>query len=89
MLISASLRRGNSFDYGGILWRRGVREEHVAGFDSSGELAWTAENYCSIGEQHGFSTGLGSINSTRVKLGSYRLNCHLPSRPIWGFSLAS
>jgi hypothetical protein len=26
--------------------------------------------YCFISEQQGFCTGLGSINSTRVKLGS-------------------
>ena len=37
--------------------------------------------YCSMGEQQGFSTGFGSINSTRVKFGSYMLNCHLPSLP--------
>ena len=27
-------------------------------------------DYSNIGEQHGFWTGLGSISSTRVKLGS-------------------
>lgn len=40
--------------------------------------------YGSIGEQHGFSTGFGSINSARVRLGSYRLSCHFPSRPRMG-----
>src|SRR5580698_6916447 len=33
------------------------------------------------GEQHGGWTGSGSINSALVKLGSYKFNCHLPSRP--------
>src|SRR5689334_25269593 len=35
------------------------------------------------GEQHGLPAGWNSINSTRIPSGSYRLNCHLPSRPIW------
>ncbi len=34
------------------------------------------------GEQHGLPEGWNSINSTRIPSGSYRLNCHLPSRPI-------
>jgi len=43
-------------------------------------------DHCSIGAQQGFWTGRGSINSTRVKFGSYKFSCHLPSRPISGFS---
>ena len=40
-----------------------------------------------MGEQHGGSTGFGSISSARVRFGSYRFSCHLPSRPIFGFSV--
>jgi hypothetical protein len=36
------------------------------------------------GEQHGVCTGAGSINSARVKFGSYKFNCHFPSLPIFG-----
>ena len=39
-------------------------------------------------EQQGFSTGLNSMNSTRVSSGSKRFNCHLPSRPNFGSSLS-
>lgn len=59
--------------------------EHVSyDYDAVSGRKPRAGCYSKIGEQQGFSTGFGSINSARVRFESYRFNCHLPSRPILG-----
>src|SRR5262249_569784 len=68
------------------------RAYHRANFPHPAETAAAERTIQGFGcgpvnsEQQGFSFGVNSMNSMRVSSGSYRLSCHLPSRPSLGSS---